>query len=89
MWGVSCGRGIDCFGSCSLLLSCGVFPAKCRRGSGKKQTKNGKKKNAKKGRKNPQKIGIPVGEANAEKREKNKEKGGKKRAEWQGWHEKK
>jgi hypothetical protein len=32
-------RGVDFFDSCSLLLPCGVSPAKCRRGSGKKTNK--------------------------------------------------
>jgi hypothetical protein len=50
MWGVSDKRGVDYFVSCSLLLSCGMSPAECRKGLGKKHKKRGKKtqKNTKK-----------------------------------------
>jgi hypothetical protein len=86
MWGVSDGRGVGCFVSCSLLLPCGVSPDK--EGIGKKTTKNGEKnptKNKTKKQVSPSEKPMLI-RRGADKREKNKEKGGKKRAEWQGQH---
>jgi hypothetical protein len=56
--------GVDCF--CLLLLPCGVSPAHCRRGLGKKQTENMEKKTQKTTENQKRKTGIPVKEANAD-----------------------
>jgi hypothetical protein len=57
------GRGVDCFDSCLLFLSYGVFPAGEEGGQEEIREKMGKKHTQKN-----KKICIPVGEADADVR---------------------